>query len=213
MHFVNPPFCQVLANRCHAPANAYVHALRCFSRPLQRRIQTVGNKVKRRTAFDLKRGPRMMRQHKHRGVVGRRVTPPSFPGVIRPGPAHRPKHVASQDEGPDILKRPQRHVVVDARRSATLTMHLPEDVSLKKPRKDFRAAHAQGVVDVLPWSRAEAVNGNGECSHSYFAHVVICMICSNVPDVPAGCPMLNSDAYARSRNPEHHWRRIPKRKE
>ena len=46
----------------------------------------------------------MMREYKSWCMVRRIVTPPAFPAFIRPGTAHRPKHIASEDPRTDAGK-------------------------------------------------------------------------------------------------------------
>src|SRR5579864_598345 len=141
MHFIDLSQDKILANRRNPSADADVLALSGFLRLLEGRFRAVANEVKRGSALHLQRSTRMMRQHKHRRVIRRSVAPPSFPRIIRPRSAHRPKHVASEDPCAHIVERLRSHVVIDAATPATSTLHLLKDLGLKKPREDLRTTN------------------------------------------------------------------------
>ena len=91
------------------------------SRPpsrVQRRVNTVGDEVKRRAAIHRDRRARMMGEHEHRTVIGRVVAPPAFPTLVRPVSPDGPEHVAAHDPGADIGKAARRKIVVDPGRAA-----------------------------------------------------------------------------------------------
>src|SRR5688500_17019411 len=76
-------------------------------------------------AFHLQWRTRMVRQDEDRHMVRRIGTPPPFPLVVRPRPAHRPEHVAAHDPGAKILERTCREVVVHAGRPALAPLYVP----------------------------------------------------------------------------------------
>ncbi len=76
-----------------------------FCRPLQRRLDAIGHEVKDGAALHLDGRARMMRQDKHRHVVGRVVSPPALPGMVRPLAAYRAEHVSPHDPCADVFHR------------------------------------------------------------------------------------------------------------
>ena len=84
MEFVEQPCPQILPDDGDATADADILAAGSFCRPLQRRLDAIGHEVKDSAALHLDGRARMMRQDKHRHVVGRVVSPPALPGMVGP---------------------------------------------------------------------------------------------------------------------------------
>jgi hypothetical protein len=55
-----------------------------------------------------------MGEHKNRHVIGRLVTPPAFPTVIRPEASDRAKHIPPENISADTIEASRRDIVVDA---------------------------------------------------------------------------------------------------
>src|ERR1700693_2398202 len=66
----------------------------CLSK---RRRNPVRYKVEGRSALHFERRAVVVGQDEDRRVIGWIASPPTFPGVIRPGSPHRPEHIAAQD--------------------------------------------------------------------------------------------------------------------
>src|SRR6185312_3495985 len=111
-----------------------------------------------------------MREHKDRCVVRRIGPPPAFPLITLPRSAHRPEHVAAQDPRAKVLERLRGHLVVRAARAAASALHFCEDFCAPKPVVQLKAANSERIVQVLCWPGAKAIDGNGKCSNTYFAH-------------------------------------------
>src|SRR5262245_49609638 len=137
MQIVNQTGLEVLANRRNATADPDI-AIACRGlRLTERRLDPVGHEMKRRPAFHPDRRTRVMRQYEGGHMIGRLVTPPSLPAVIRPGAANRPKHIASENPRADVLEAFFGHPIVDAGLTIALTMHATEYSRRKEPRHDL----------------------------------------------------------------------------
>jgi hypothetical protein len=93
MHFVDLAGGQIWANDGHAAADSDVFAIGCIFRLLESRLHSIGDKVERGAAFHREGRPRMMRQHKNRGMVRRIIAPPSFPRIVFPRTSNRAEHI------------------------------------------------------------------------------------------------------------------------
>src|SRR5690242_3385234 len=98
---------------------------------------------------------RVMREHKNRNVIRRLLPPPAFPGIVRPGAAHRAEHVTAEDPSPDVVEGLKGHLVIGAPASAVLAVHLFKDFRRKKPLKHFRASYPEGILQALARPRAK----------------------------------------------------------
>src|SRR5215467_13855704 len=103
-------------------------------------------------------------------MIRRLFAPPSFPRVIRPDPAHRPKHVAPQNPSPHILECLQSHIVVDATAPASGPIHFLKDISLKKPGENLRPTNSKRIVEILPRPSPESINRNRKGSNANGTH-------------------------------------------
>ena len=91
--------------------------------------------------------------------------------MVRPGPAHRPEHVAAHDPGAEVLERAFREVVVGAGRPPVPPLDvLLEGAGRNEPLVQLFAAAAQRVVEALVGSGAEAVRRHAEGVHAKFGH-------------------------------------------
>jgi len=90
---------------------------------LQRSVDASGNKTKLGASRHGQRRSRMIRQHENRCVVGRLVSPPALPAVVRPRASDGTKHVAPENPGTDSLKALLDGPVVNAGLAAVLALH------------------------------------------------------------------------------------------
>src|SRR3954452_23135497 len=96
------------------PPIRYILVLRSLFREFQRGVDSISDEVKRCPALHLKRLTWMVRQYKGWHMVWRFLTPPSFPRIVRPRPAHRAKHVASKNPRADVFHASPRPFVINA---------------------------------------------------------------------------------------------------
>src|SRR3984893_18546196 len=97
--------------------------------------------------------------------------PPALPLMVRPGPAHRPEHIAAHDPGAEILERACCEVVVDAGRPAISPLDVPlEGAGWEKPLVQLFAAATQRLVTALVGAGAEAVGRHGKGAHPKLGH-------------------------------------------
>src|SRR5260370_35637523 len=85
MQFIDEPSAEILLNCCDTAANSYVALLCSIFRTLQRRMDAVGDEVKRRSALHLERFARMVGQDKRRDMIWRFPAPPPLPQASRQG--------------------------------------------------------------------------------------------------------------------------------
>src|SRR5439155_11940804 len=97
MHLIDQLCAQILLDGCDTSSDSYVPLLCSFFCALQCRINSVGDEVKCCAALHLNRLARVVRQHERGNTIVRFVTPPSFPGVVRPRAAHRPEPVPTEN--------------------------------------------------------------------------------------------------------------------
>ena len=87
--FVHQPRLKILPHRRRTAAQPNIFPASRVHRPLQRRVNAVGYEVERRPTLHLNRRACMMRQHKHRHLIDRRLAPPAPPTLI-PATARAP---------------------------------------------------------------------------------------------------------------------------
>src|SRR5262245_8540166 len=105
----------------------------------------------------------MMRQHEDLAMIGRLLTPPAFPAIVRPWPAHRAEHVAAQNPGADVRKAARGEIIVRAGRAVVLAEKpLLQCPRRKHPFMQRHAADTERVVDTLIGPRAIAIGRDGK---------------------------------------------------
>src|SRR5262249_25345623 len=161
---------QILLNGRDSAAYAHVATARRGLCLLKCRVNAVGDEPELGPTCHRHRRPRMMREHKHRSVVGGLVAPPSLPALIRPGAADGTKHVATEDPSTDAGKAELRHVVVDAGLAVAVAIHPLEHARGMKPAHDVRSADPERMFDTLIRPRAVPVHGNPETQHTNLRH-------------------------------------------
>src|SRR2546423_1900028 len=121
----------------------------------------------------------MVGQNKNRCLIGWRVSPPTLPGIIHPRSAERPKHVAAEDPGTDVVERMDGKIIVDTQAAAGLPMHLVKDLGLLKPGMQLETANAQRILQILQRPRAKSIQRNRKYADFNFAHFKILLLSSN----------------------------------
>src|SRR5512146_2748997 len=124
-----------------------------------------------RAALHLERLSRVMREHEDRCVVGRALSPPAAPALVRPGSADGPEHVTSQDPRADILESLCGEVVVDPGFTAFLTKHLPGRTRGKHPLVQRSAAPSERVAEALVRPGAITIQREGEAADDQLRHL------------------------------------------
>ena len=135
------------------PPILHVVAVGGRERLLERGLDAVVDEVERGAALHRDRRARVVREHEHRVVVGRLVTPPTRPRLVAPRPADRAEHVAPHDGRADADVTPLEELVVDALLAAVLTDHPAAVAGGEHPVVEPRSALAERVVETLPRSR------------------------------------------------------------
>src|SRR5438270_2386631 len=97
MQLIDEPCAKILLDGCDTAADSYVPFLCSVFRTLERGMDSVGDEVKRCSAFHLDRLTRMVGQNKRRDMIWRFLAPPSLPRLIRPGATHRSEHVSPEN--------------------------------------------------------------------------------------------------------------------
>src|SRR5262245_42862593 len=127
--------------------------------------------MKRSASVHGNRLARVMSQNKNGGVIGRVVSPPSFPLVIRPRTADGPEHIAPQDPGPYVAESARGKVVVTAGLSALDAEDLPLKFSgREEPLMERAPANAQRVLQALVRAGSVAVERYRETLNAKFGH-------------------------------------------
>src|SRR3990170_7411222 len=84
MHFVNKPRSHILTDRRDTSTKPNILSASSSSRTLKRGHNSVSDKIESCTALHGNWRSCVMGQNEHRHVIGRIVTPPTFPGFVWP---------------------------------------------------------------------------------------------------------------------------------
>src|SRR5947209_15055939 len=123
MQFIDHAGLQVLANSRNATSDLDITSSRGVACALERGINPVRDEVERSAALHHDRLAGMVREDKRRSVIGRIVSPPAFPTIVRPFAAHRSEHVPAKDEGTETVHRAVGKGLIHALRAAALAEH------------------------------------------------------------------------------------------
>src|SRR5712691_7540092 len=99
-----------------------------------------------------------MGEHKDRRVIGRLVTPPPFPTVIRPGASNRAKHIPPENISADTSEALRRDIVVDAGLAIFIAVHPLPGERGKEPVKPFEPANSERILKILARHSAESID-------------------------------------------------------
>jgi hypothetical protein len=111
VHFVHEPGFKVLPYGGDATAEPYVLVAGRRFGAFKRGVDAVSHEMKNGTALHRDRLARVMGEHEDIGAIGRIMTPPAFPAVVRPFAPNRAEHVPPHDPGADNFRSraPQNH--------------------------------------------------------------------------------------------------------
>src|SRR5688500_14949043 len=129
VQLVDEPRFEVLADGGHTATDLHILPDRSLLGSRERLADTPRHEVKDRAAFHLGRLAGVMREHEHRAMIRRVLSPPAAPGVIRPRAANRAEHVASHYPGADAYAESRREIVVDTGGAAGFSAHALERAS------------------------------------------------------------------------------------
>src|SRR6185437_7075590 len=99
MELVDEPRLQIRADRLNSAANADIPPVGGRLCLPQRRFDAVRDEMEGRPALHLERLPRVLSEDEDRGVVGRVLSPPASPALIRPRSPDRAKHLSRRARG------------------------------------------------------------------------------------------------------------------
>src|SRR5262245_35026156 len=125
VQLVNEARTQVLLDRIRPSTNAHVEPVGGAARLVERLVNAPRDEVESSSARHLNGRAGVMRQDKNGNVIGRVVTPPPLPVLVRPRTADGSEHVSSEDPGSNILKATGSEVIVNPGRSAVLAEQGP----------------------------------------------------------------------------------------
>src|SRR5689334_2514794 len=103
-------------------------------------------------------------------MIRRFVTPPSLPAIIRPGPADRTEHIATQDKRANSSKAFVCHRVVDSGLTVFVAVHFAPDPGVEQPVHQFGAANSKRILEILIWPGTKAVDGDCEALNFQSRH-------------------------------------------
>src|SRR5688500_16077620 len=155
VHLVEQPSLEILADDRDTAEKPNVLATSRVPRALQSIVDPIGCEVEDGAAFHLDGGSRVMREHERGSVVGRVLPPPSAPGFVGPGPAHRAEHVAAHDPRADVCKAQRSEVLVNAGAAALGALVALESASVDQPVMQVFSADAERGLACLVGTRSE----------------------------------------------------------
>src|ERR1700683_808127 len=110
----------------------------------------------------------MMRQDEDRRVIGRLIAPPAFPAMVRPGAADGAEHVSAQNPGAEVLEALLGDLIVGSGFSTGLAVHGAKRSRGEEPIHQLGPSDAEGIVLILIWAGAKAVDGDRETLDANF---------------------------------------------
>src|SRR5580698_6750922 len=171
VQFIDQAGLQVLANGRDATSDLDVTRSRGVACALERGVDPVRDKVERGAALHYDRLAGVVRQDERGSVIGRIVSPPALPAVVRPFPAHRTEHVPAKDEGTEAVHRPVGKSLVHALRATALAEHGLERLGSEKPAVELRPALSQRILKTLFRARSEPIQGYRKPCDSDTSHL------------------------------------------
>src|SRR6059036_1946820 len=139
----------------------------------ERFVNSAGDKMIDGPAFHRDRLARVVRQHKHRRMIGRILPPPAAPLVVGPRPAHGAEHVSAHDIRTDAFPEALGKIVVGTRRPARLPVHLAKRARADVPAVQLLTTHAEWVLPSLAEARAVPVERDREVVDAQFGHGIL----------------------------------------
>ena|SRR5208283_881882 len=170
MDVVDESSAQKLLDRSNATPDPNVFSVcGCRSAP-QGGTNPFSHEMERSVPRHREGGARVVGQHKYRSMERRMITPPTLPGFVRPGPSHRPKHVATHDPCSNIIETPGNEIIVNTCCPAVVPNQMLEGASRDHPIVQGHAANAERVLEALTWTSTVSIDGNPKSLDSEFSH-------------------------------------------
>src|SRR5262249_3574880 len=170
VHLVDQPRLEVLPDRRHTTAEPDVLASGCLAGALQRLVDAPGDEVEGRPAVHRAGCARVTGQHEDLDVVRRSVAPPSLPRLVRPATPDGTEHVSPEDPGADAHEASSGECVVHAGGAFPIPEKLLEGPGRIDPLVQGLPADAEGILQGLTWSCAEAVEGDADAADAQSRH-------------------------------------------
>src|SRR5208283_2110652 len=170
MDVVNESRVQELLDRGNAPTDPNVFSICGRGSALQGGLNAFGNEMERSLPGHRDRRSCMVGQHEHRSMERWIIAPPALPGFVRPGPSHRPKHVATHDPCSNIIETPGNEIIVNTCCPAVVPNQMLEGASRGHPIVQGHAANAERVLEALTWTSTVSIDGNPKSLDSEFSH-------------------------------------------
>jgi hypothetical protein len=133
MHLVDKTGAEVLLDRRRPTSEPHILAFCRFESSLERHHDAVVDEVEGGPTFHRDRWTRMVREHENGVMVGRVISPPTFPVGVTPGAADRAEHVATHDGGADALVTFHHESVIETLIAIGLTEHLTTGPGSENP--------------------------------------------------------------------------------
>ena len=170
MEVVDEVLCQELSDRRRSAPEANIQSARRFRGDGQCFARAGVEEVEGRATFHLEWRAGVVREHEHRVVVRRVVSPPTLPLQVRPRSALRSEHVAAHDVRPDAGNPSAREEVVGVPGSAGRAVYLAEGPRGDEPLHQAVPRVTEGRVEALALARGVAVERNGQAVDSNSRH-------------------------------------------
>src|ERR1041385_5638485 len=123
MHLIDKTRTKKLTDRSDATTNADVSAVRGGFRLPQSCFNPFSDEMKLGAPGHLQWRASVVRQDKHRSVIRRFVTPPTFPVLVRPRSTNWAKHVAAENPRSNSGEPLFGHLAINAGFSVFFAMH------------------------------------------------------------------------------------------
>src|ERR1700674_5856142 len=155
----------------HSATDADVAAASEFPRSRNRFVGRGVDEMKGCAAGHLNRRTRVVRQHDHRGMKRRIVSPPALPLVVGPGALKRAKFPPPHDFDADALAPCGRESVINPG-GAGLALHRLEGARREEPFMQAVTRVAEGRIGALAGTGAEAIERHREVVHPNALHAL-----------------------------------------
>src|SRR3989442_11358857 len=170
VHLIDEPRLEILAHRGRPAADLDIAFARGLPGAAQRFLNSAGDEMKDGPAFHRDRLARVVRQHKHRRMIGRILPPPAAPLVVGPRPAHGAEHVSAHDIRTDAFPEALGKIVVGTRRPARFSVYLAKRARADVPGVQLLTTHAESVLQALAGAGAVPVERDREVVDAQFGH-------------------------------------------
>src|SRR5256712_976229 len=171
--FVDVARLEILAHRGRPAADLDIEVARSLPGAAQRFLNAAGDEMKDGPAFHRDRLARVVRQHKHRRMIGRIPPPPAAPLVVGPRPAHGAEHVSAHDIRTDAFPEALGKIVVGTRRPPRFSVYLAKRARADVPAVQLLTTHAEWVLQSLAGAGAVPVERDREVVDAQLGHGIL----------------------------------------